>query len=60
MQKERLIQKPPKSFYTSKTETTMVFFEPETVKGFPELLTPESQKFEKIRRVIEQDRKSVV
>ncbi len=54
MQKERLIQKPPKSFYTSKTETTMVFFEPETVKGFPELLTPESQKFEKIRRVIEQ------
>ncbi|MEK6898707.1 MAG: histidine--tRNA ligase [Nanoarchaeota archaeon] len=32
----------------------MVFFEPETVKGFPELLPPESQKFEKIKKTIKQ------
>lgn len=30
----------------------MVFFEPETVKGFPEFLPPESQKFEKIVKTI--------
>lgn len=32
----------------------MVFFEPETVKGFPEFLPPESQKFEKIRKIVQQ------
>lgn len=31
----------------------MVFFEPETVKGFPEFLPSDSQKFEAIKKILE-------
>lgn len=31
----------------------MVFFEPETVKGIPEYLPPESQKFEQIKKTLQ-------